>query len=162
MKDRILNLLMMAAVAAALGFSLLRGGGEAYEPSLPFSTAFTAAPAAVQSPSPAVLYRRERQERRRQERETLLSLSGGADTEAEMRALAEKQLLEMARNDETELAVEAALAARGYAEGLCVARQEEVTVFLPQALTAQEAALLMDLTREVSGLPAENIRLTGY
>ena len=43
-----------------------------------------------------------------------------------------------------------------------MARQEEVTVFLPQALTAQEAALLMDLTREVSGLPAENIRLTGY
>ena len=81
---------------------------------------------------------------------------------AEMRALAEKQLLEAAEQMETELAVEAALAGKGYANALCVAREKTVTVMTGTALSAQDAALLLSLITEASGISRENIRMTGF
>ena len=94
--------------------------------------------------------------------EALLTLAESAQASPETRALAESQLLETAKNDEIELAAEAALAAMGCTDSLCAARRGAVTVFLDRQISAEEAALLLSVVREASGLPQESIRLTGY
>ena len=162
MKDRIMNALMLLTVAAALILTLLRG---APEPEAAFdapvvSSFVTAAPA--NTPHPADVYRQRRAESRQMEQAMLQALIGSEFTAPEMRALAEKQLLEAAEQMETELAVEAALAGKGYANALCVAREKTVTVMTGTALSAQDAALLLSLITEASGISRENIRMTGF
>ena len=74
----------------------------------------------------------------------------------------QQQLIEITSNDEIELAVEGALAANGYTDALCVSRDGSMTVFLPTEITAEEAAYFLEMAQDASGLPPENIRLTGY
>ena len=162
MKDRILNALMLFTVAAALILTLIRGAPEtesAFDAPMVSSFA-TAAPTAT--PHPADAYRSQRAESRQMEQALLQALVDSPFTAPETRALAEEQLLETAAQMETELAVEAALAGKGYDRALCVARENTVTVMTGTALSAPDAALLLDIIREASGIDAENIRMTGF
>ena len=158
-RDRIWNGLLLFTVAFALALTLSRNGGEREAAALPLALS-TLQPAA--SPTPAEAYRRERAQTRQRNRDALLTLSESADASPETRVMAEAQLLETAKNDEIELAAEAALIARGYPDSLCAARLGAVTVFLDKEISAADAALLLDVVQEASGLAPENIRLTGY
>lgn len=162
MKDRILNICMLLTVAAALILSFLKGTPEPEMNGI--SMAWTDLPTAVPtaSPSPAEAYRQHRAQTRAEEQIALQALIENAQTNPDIRVLAEKQIMETARNDEIELTVEAALAAKGWNEGLCTVRQGTVTVFFPQEISEKEAALLLDVIQEASGLNAENIRMTGF
>ena len=162
MKDRILNILMLIAVAAALMFTWLRSPRdvETAGPSPLLSVLPTVSPTAA--PHPAEAYRARRAESRKQEKQVLLSLIEGEFTLDGTRALAQEQLLRVTEQEETELAVEAALAAWGDAYALCSVRDGAATVFVSVPLTQQQAALALDIAREASGLDMENIRVTGY
>ncbi len=161
-KDRIWNGLMLAVVTAALFFTLTRDRPEPESAALPLTAASVLTPSPTASPTPAEAYRWERASTRQRDRDALLALIENVNVSPETRILAESQLLETAKNDEIELAAEAALTARGYPDSLCAARQGAVTVFLEKEISAGDAALLLDVVREASGLPPENIRLTGY
>ena len=159
MKDRILNILMLAAVAAALILSFFKSTPETGT-SLPMAS--ISSPAAAASPHPAEVYRTRRKETRAMEKSLLTALIESEHTVPETKEMAERQMLEITKNDETELAVEGALAAGGYADALCVARDGSMTVFLPTEISADEAAYFLEITQDASGLSPENIRLTGY
>ena len=162
MKDRIMNALMLLTVAAALILTLIRGAPEperAFDAPIVSSFA-TAAPTGT--PHPADVYRQQRAESRQMEQAMLEALIGSAFTAPETRELAEQQLMETAARMETELAVEAALAGKGYAKALCVARENTVTVMTGTALSAPDAALLLTVIQEASGVSPENIRMTGF
>ena len=161
-KDRIWNALLLITVASALLLTLSRDGRKAETAALPLAIASVPSPLPTVSPTPAEVYRQERAQTRQRDREALLALVESAHVSPETRALAESQLLETAKNDEIELAAEAALIARGYPDSLCAARQGSVTVFLDTEISAGDAALLLDVIREASGLSPENIRFTGY
>ncbi len=162
MKDRILNVLMLLAVAAALILSLVRGSPPETDAGFPLPVAAVATPAPTAAPHPADAYRLERAETRKKEEALLLALINSAQTAPETRALAEAAVLDMAKNDEIEMAVEAALAAEGFEKSLCVAREGELTVFFPREITEREAALFLDIAGAASGLAPENIRLSGF
>ncbi|MBR0407350.1 MAG: SpoIIIAH-like family protein [Clostridia bacterium] len=159
MKDRILNILMLIAVAAALILTFLKGAPET-DTALPMTA--VSSPAATASPHPAEVYRARRRETRALEQSLLTTLMESSQTAQETRSLAEQQLIEITRNDEIELAVEGALTAHGYADALCVARDGSMTLFLPTEIQADEAAFFLEIARDASGLEPENIRLTGY
>jgi len=159
MKDRVLNVLMLAAVAAALILTFLKGAPNA-ESGLPMASV-TQQTAAI-APHPAEVYRARRKETRAMEQSLLTSLIESEHTASETKAMAENQLIEIAANDEIELAVEGALAANGYTDALCVARDGSMTVFLPTEIDAEKAAYFLEIAQDASGLPPENIRLTGY
>lgn len=161
-KDRIWNGLMLATVAAALIFTLTKGTPEQEGAPLPLTVASLPTSIPTATPTPAEAYRQERAYTRQRDRDALLLLVQSESVSPETRVLAESQLLETAKNDEIELAAEAALIARGYADSLCAARQGAITVFLDKEISAGDAALLLDVVREASGLSPENIRLTGY
>ena len=162
MKDRIWNALMLATVAAALAFTLTKGTPEQESAALPLTVASLPTPMPTATPTPVEAYRQERAQTRQRDRDALLVLAESGTVTSETRALAESQLLETAKNDEIELAAEAALIARGYLNSLCAARQGAVTVFLDKEISAGDAALLLEVVREASGLSPENIRLSGY
>ena len=159
MKDRILNILMLAAVAAALILTFLKGA-PVTAVGLPMAS--VAQPTATISPHPAEIYRARRKETRAMEQSLLTTLIDSEQTAPETKAMAEQQLIEITSNDEIELAVEGALAAQGYTDALCVSRDGSMTVFLPTEITAEEAAYFLEMAQDASGLPPENIRLTGY
>ena len=161
MKDRILNLFMLLTVAAALIFTLVKAPPEgAAGGTAPFRTALPA-PSPSPTPEPLDAYRSRRAESRCQEQAALAVLIENENTAGEIRRLAEAQLLEMTAHSEAELAVEAALTARGYEKALCVVRADAVNVFLSQEISAQDAALILALAREASGAAPENIRIAG-
>ena len=159
MKDRILNILMLAAVAAALILTFLKGA-PVTAVGLPMAS--VAQPTATISPHPAEIYRARRKETRAMEQSLLTTLIDSEQTAPETKAMAEQQLIEITSNDEIELAVEGALSANGYTDALCVSRDGSMTVFLPTEITAEEAAYFLEMAQDASGLPPENIRLTGY
>lgn len=162
MKDRIWNVLLLITVAAALLLTLSRNEWEQESAALPLTAASAPRPIPTATPTPAEAYRQERAYTRQRDRDALLALAESESVSAETRAMAESQLMETARNDEIELAAEAALIARGYQNSLCAARRGAITVFLDKEISAGDAALLLDVVREASGLSPENIRLTGY
>lgn len=161
-KDRLWNGLMLVTVAAALIFTLTKGTPEQESVALPLAVASLPTPMPTVTPTPAEAYRQERAQTRQRDRDALLALVESESVSPETRALAESQLLETAKNDEIELAAEAALIAKGYPNSLCAARQGAITVFLDKEISAGDAALLLDIVREASGLSPENVRLTGY
>ena len=159
MKDRILNILMLAAVAAALILTFLKGAPDT---AVGLPMASVAQPAATISPHPAEIYRARRKETRAMEQSLLTTLIDSEQTAPETKTMAEQQLITITSNDEIELAVEGALAANGYTDALCVSRDGSMTVFLPAEITADDAAYFLEMAQDASGLPPENIRLTGY
>lgn len=160
MKDRILNILMLLAVAMALAATLIRGGEESPPELLPMNAAQPIAP--TDAPEPVAAFKAERREIRTQEQAALLSLISAPDTDAQVRLLAEAQLAALAKNDEIELAAEAALLGRGYDPALCVAREGEAVLFVSGEIDARDAALILEIVANASGLPLENIRVSGY
>ena len=159
MKDRILNVLMLAAVAAALILTFLKGSSDT-EAGLPMAS--VAQPAVPIAPHPAEVYRARRKETRSMEQSLLTTLIDSEHTAPETKTMAEQQLIGIPSNDEIELAVEGALAANGYTDALCVSRDGSMTVFLPAEITADDAAYFLEMAQDASGLTPENIRLTGY
>lgn len=157
MKDKILNILLLLTVAAALVLTLIRGKPYQESPAMALTALPTLVPTAT--PHPVDAYRARRADTRAQEQALLRALVQSDQTSKETRAQAEKQLLEASAWMETELAVEAALAAQGYGQALCVARAGAVTILIPQEITAKEAALILALAQEASGAAAENIRI---
>lgn len=159
-KDHIWNALLLITVAAALLLALSRDGREQESAVLPLTAAAMTTPIPTAAPAPIEVYRQERAQARQRDQDALLALVNSEGVSPETRAMAESQLLETAKNDEIELAAEAALVARGYPDSLCAARQGAITVFLDKEISAVDAALLLDVVRDASGLPPENIRLT--
>ncbi len=158
MKDRILNFLMLLCVCAALLSSLITGGQKETAPLL--SAAVLASPQPVDTPSPIESYRARRQSAREKERETLLRLSENEGAAASLRAQAQEALTESIRRDEIELAVEAALLSRGYADALCVFQAGSLNILFTQPLAETDAQWIVHLAREISGVEIENIRLS--
>lgn len=157
-----MNLLLALTVLFALALSLNRGGGE--EANADFASAVMplSAVTPIQTPSPGKAYRAWRRESRREQQAALQTLIGGTSTVDALRRQAESMILETAKRNEIELAVEAALAAWGDPEAVCAAREGGVNVFLSRELTEAQAQLLLEIASEASGLPRENIRLSGF
>ena len=154
MKDRILNICMLAMVTLALLLSL-RGGEQLPVPAL--KSALVTHPAPTDAP-PLQQYRMERQQSRQQLLQALTALQENKEMDGSLRQAAAEQLLSLSPQWETELALEAALAAKGY-EGICVMEQGKITIFLTGELSDREAALLQGLIREWADVEAENIRI---
>lgn len=156
MKDRILNVLMLFTVALALILSLVKGEKEQTAPLTPALQAL--APVSTLAPDPVTDYRRQRESQRQQEMEALRALCDNEGIEEALRKLAAEQLMEITSQGEMELALEGALAAKGY-QGVCVLRKGKLTIFVSGPLDGADAALIAQLAMEAAGVSEENIRI---
>ncbi len=155
-RDHILNFLMLAAVALALGLTFAQDPSASPTLSLSSSVPKTSAPSPT--PSPATSYRIQREQKRMQEEISLRQLADSGAS-AEIRTQAQAALLALQTNREIELTVEAALSGLGYDQALCTIRGETVIIILSQQLSDSQAAMLLALAQEASGAATENIRI---
>lgn len=155
MKDRILNILMLLSVSAALLISFLRGSPKDGQ-----SVSVSSLPSlSVQTPSPLAAYRARRAEERKAEMEVLLSLSRNEVLEKESREEAGQRLLYLQRFTEAEMQAEALLTGRGYGETLCIADEKNLLIVLEHALNADQAQQILSLLEEILAYPGQNIRI---
>ena len=154
MKDKLLNLLMLLTVGAALALTLLRPTSVNQESPLPAVTA-------LPTRRPAEAFRLRREKTREREKDTLLALRDGEGWAEETRTLAAEALRQTLLADETELAVEAVLAGKGYADALCVYREGSLTVLAAAPLREEDAALVRDLAAEIAGVAPDHVRISG-
>ena len=158
MKDKILNTLMLLSVAAALLFTLLNEKNLPAQPTLSLSSVATLAPTAA--PRPIDSYRARRESTRKEELTALSALSENPLAEEEIRKMAQMQITEITQRNEMELAMEAALIARGYADALCIFQSGSLTILLTETLTEQDAQWIFALAAEITNLKMENIRIS--
>ena len=157
MKDKILNVLMLLSVAAALIFTFIQEKKGVSAPVLSLLPSATFSP--TPSPRPIDAYRLHRERTRQEESAALSVLSQNALADEEIRRMAQMQLTEIAERNEIELAAEAALIARGYPDALCIFQAGNMTVLLTKSLSEADAAWIFQLIREVTNLEMENIRV---
>lgn len=160
MKDKILNLLLLLTVGLALFLSLKKS--PAAQAPLADAPPLAALPAAAPTAHPLDAYRARRDQERAREQAALLAILQDAAASEEEKSRAREELLSLNERAETELAVEAALAARGDGQSLCAARRGEILVFLGRAVSETEAALLLEVARQSSGLEADHIRISAF
>lgn len=151
MKDRILNALMLLTVAAALGVSI-RSTPDAVPVQSSADTWLT-------SVDPVAAYRERRTEQRKREEEALAVLLADESCDAALRAQARETLLTMQRCAETEQIAEALAIGRGYGDTVCTLAGETLFFVLQKPIATADAAQLIALAAQATGVSAENVRI---
>ena len=148
MKEKIMNGLMLLIVGLSLAITLSREQPESMAVSalLPLQQA--------EEIHPLEAYRLERSDARKRETEALKELAALGDHQAE------EMLHAIIRREEMEWAAEGVLAGQGYENAICVAQEENLTIFISHALSKEEAERLFLLMEAALGLEKENIHLS--
>ena len=103
--------------------------------------------------SPIEVYKREREEEWEKDKKTLQLLWQEGDVRA-----GEYLREEMVRR-EKESTVEGVLLTMGYANAVCVLREETLTVCVEQDVEADDAQAIMEICENLTGVCAENVFL---
>ena len=103
--------------------------------------------------SPIEVYKREREEEWEKDKKTLQLLWQEGDVRA-----GEYLREEMVRR-EKESTVEGVLLTMGYANAVCVLREEKLTVCVEQDVEADDAQAIMEICENLTGVCAENVFL---
>ena len=159
MKDRIMNVLMLITVGAALILSL-NGAPSAQDRPALSQVFISSSDVPLPTPRPIDSFRTQREEDRRQSIQALTRIQENPEMAAALRSLAGEQLLQLLRCQETECALEAALIAKGYENALCIVDKERLTVFAAAPLQPEDMALIAHLAQEIAGILPENIRIS--
>lgn len=158
MKDRILNILMLASVFAALTLTLIT------EKELPAAPVFSPEALSTLSPSPSPqpieAYRIRRENTRKEETSALSALAENPGTDEKIRIMAQEEMTRIIQRNEMEMALEAALIARGYPDALCIFQAGTLTILFSTPLQESDAQWIFHLAQEISSLEMENIRLS--
>lgn len=155
MKERILNALMILVVLVCLGITL---NSRAPEQAPVLSLDNTFAPAAASpTPHPLDACRAERDHQRQEAMHSLLWLS--QDASAGLQSQAQSALLTLQTTAETETAAESLLTAMGYPANVCILQKDGMLLFTQTAVEEKDIALILQSAADLSGLPAEKIRL---
>lgn len=103
-------------------------------------------------------YRLNRDRRRAQEIELLQSMLNSADLASEVRQEVQYKLLEITSAINQELALEALIMAKGYADAVAVVQPEHVTVVVRAAdFSEEDAAKIADLVTKTTGIPLSKV-----
>ena len=105
-------------------------------------------------------YRLSRQSTRETEIAYLDSIIENEKSDADTVKDAQSQKIEIVRIMEAELTIEGLLAAGGFADAIVTVQTGSVNVVLDtQQITKEEAAKILDIVREQTGEPAQNIKV---
>ena len=118
-------------------------------------------PTAAPTPDPIAAYRQSRESARTQTDAMLTALVESQWTDADVRALAQQEALDVARAREQETLLEGALAGMGLGDALCAVADGTVTVFTASPLSEAQAAALCDLAVAWTGVSRDDVRVVG-
>lgn len=105
-------------------------------------------------------FRTTRQQLRAMQKAQLNDVAHDADTDAELAAMAKRQLLRLCEREEQELTLEGVLQLRGWEGAVVTVHENCVNVLLPaQTLTQQESSVIMELVCRETGIMSGNVKI---
>lgn len=105
-------------------------------------------------------FRLEREQLRAMQKAQLNEIIHSDASEAEIAALAQRQLMEICSREEHELTLEGLLAIRGFDDPLVTVQSDSVNVLLrTQAVTQQECSIILDLVCRETGVQSGNVKI---
>lgn len=115
--------------------------------------------AAVQEDA-VTAFRTEREQLRAMQKAQLNEIVHGDGTEAEIAALAQRQLMELCSREEHELTLEGLLTLRGFDDPVVTVQSDSVNVLLrAELVTQQECSVILDLVCRETGVQSGNVKI---
>ena len=94
------------------------------------------------------------------EKAQLNDVAHGTDTDPELAAMAQRQLVELCAREEQELTLEGVLSMRGWEDPVVTVHAGSVNVLLrAQAVTRQESAAILELVCRETGVQSGNVKI---
>ena len=101
-----------------------------------------------------------REQLRAMEKAQLNDVAHGSDTDPELAAMAQRQLIELCAREEQELTLEGVLAMRGWEDPVVTVRADSVNVLLQTtAVTRQESTAILELVCRETGVQSGNVKI---
>ena len=148
---RVMGLVALALSMAAIGWFAGRSSVGA-------PTAAVSAP--VQEADAITAFRTEREQLRAMQKAQLNEIVHDDATEAEIAALAQRQLMELCSREEHEMTLEGLLALRGFDNPVVTVQSDSVNVLLRRELvTQQECSVILDLVCRETGVQSGNVKI---
>ena len=149
-----LSAMVLVALWSVTATCLLVNRGAGRVAALP---ATASAPADV---DPVEKFRTEREQLRAEQAAQLNELAHDESADADIVASAQRQLMDLMRSEEAECTLEGLLEARGFAGALVTVHTGAVNVLVrTDALTKQQAAIIMDLVMRETGVSGGNVKI---
>ena len=105
-------------------------------------------------------FRLLREQLRAMEKAQLNDVAHGSNTDPELAAMAQRQLLALCEREEQELTLEGVLALRGWDDPVVTVHADSVNVLLKaQAVTRQESAAILELVCRETGVQSGNVKI---
>jgi len=136
---------------AAWGISSMRGTIEE-------SAAYIAS---MQSEAdPVTSFRTIRQQLRAMQKAQLNDIAHSAETDADISAMAQRQLLDLCAREEDEMLLEGVLAMRGWENAVVTVHEDSVNVILQaDMVTQQETSVILELVCRETGVQGGNVKI---
>ena len=116
--------------------------------------------AAVQEEDAVAAFRTEREQLRAMQKAQLNEIVHGDGTEAEIAALAQRQLMELCSREEHELTLEGLLTLRGFDDPVVTVQSDSVNVLLrAELVTQKECSVILDLVCRETGVQSGNVKI---
>ena len=105
-------------------------------------------------------FRLLREQLRAMEKAQLNDVAHGSDTDPELAAMAQRQLVELCAREEQELTLEGVLSMRGWEDPVVTVHAGSVNVLLrAEAVTRQESAAILELVCRETGVQSGNVKI---
>ena len=149
---RALGLIALMLIAAVGGWCAGRGSVE---------KGARAVIAEVSTEEDAIdAFRTEREQLRAMQKAQLNEIVHSDASEAEIAALAQRQLMDICSREEHELTLEGLLTLRGFDDPLVTVQSDSVNVLLrTQIVTQQECSIILDLVCRETGVQSGNVKI---
>ncbi len=154
MKGHLFNFLLLLVVGSCLYLTLT--GETASTQTIAIPQAIVTHPPSPTLP-PLEAYRQDRQASRR---ETLSALEKLLSSEnADLQQAAQQELLQITACGERETQVEGILSGMGYANSICIAQEDSITLFTGEQVQEKHIAALLQAAAQAAGVPSEKVYL---
>lgn len=106
-------------------------------------------------------YRLEREKVRSQEIDTLKEIVENADMDKDSKADAVKTLSQLVQTNETEMAIENLIKAKGFKDALAFVHEDStnIIVYTPEKLTPAQVAMIQDIVMQKTNQSADKIKI---
>ena len=110
--------------------------------------------------SEAARFKLAREQLRAMEKAQLNDVAHGSDTDPELAAMAQRQLIELCNREDQELTLEGVLAMRGWEDPVVTVHADSVNVLLrADVITRQESAAILELVCRETGVQSGNVKI---
>lgn len=152
---------VMKWCAIVLGFAMAAAGGFAYgclikdEPSSPFMHSEN-----KMETDPLEMFKTQRQQTRQMQIAQLNEIMHSSNTDSEMIVLAQKQLMEILNDTESEEIIEDLLRIRGFEDLIVSVHKEAASVFLRgENISEQQTAIILECITREAEISAGNVKI---